>query len=193
MLRRAWRTGPVGSGILCLALLAGCRSAPRSSQMTVDDYRSIAADIAENLRADLATGFLASRTADSPRMVVAFQQVLNYTTDNMSTGAKWYLMKSVVDSLPKSFLHEKNIVFVMSAEQLREAIRIGTVEPDTGTERQPTHTLTAKFRSASRMAGKAGRTDNYLCNYEITDLVTGEVVYTGSAEFTRWARGRSFD
>jgi hypothetical protein len=180
--------------LLGLLVATGCRSAaPRSSQMTVDDYRSIAADIAESLRADLAKGFLSDRTAESPRMVIAFQQVLNYTTDNMSTGAKWYLMKSVVDSLPKSFLHEKNIVFVMSAEQLRAAIKIGTVEPDTGAARHPTHTLTAKFRSASRLAGKTGRTDYYLCSYEINDLVTGEVVYTGQAEFTRWARGRSFD
>jgi hypothetical protein len=180
--------------LLGLLVATGCRSAPpRNTQMTIDDYRLIAAEIAESLRADLATGFLSARTAESPKMVIAFQQVLNYTTDNMSTGAKWYLMKAVVDSLPKSFLHEKNIVFVMSAEQLRAALKIGTVEPDTGSKRQPTHTLTAKFRSASRLAGKTGRTDYYLCNYEINDRATGEVVYTGQAEFARWAPGRSFD
>jgi hypothetical protein len=190
MRRQIWLAPVFAGGLL---LTAGCHSAPRTSQMTVEDYRSIAADIGENLKADLAKGFLADRTPESPRMVIAFQQVLNYTTENMSPGAKWYLMKSVTDSLPKPFLHEKNIVFVMSAEQLREAIKVGTVEPNTGTDRQPTHTFTAKFRSASRMAGKTGRTDYYMCSYEITDLTTGAVAYSSSVEFTRWAKGRSFD
>jgi hypothetical protein len=162
--------------------------------MTTQDYEHIAIEIAGKLRAKLlATGELAERRPDSPQMVVAITKVLNLTSDIMSEGTKWYLMARVKNSLPFATLsREKNIRFVISADHLRLARQRGTVEENFAFERQPTHVMTATFSSVTRAVG-VDRTDLYYCEYSITALKTGELVWVDKVEFKRTAHGRAWD
>lgn len=171
---------------------AGCGSSPKSTRMTVEDYQEVGADIAAHLQEELAVGLLADRSPDSPEWVIAVQKVVNYTDDLMSEGAKWYLMQSVKDSLPKPFLKSKNIQFVIPAEHLREAKRKGEIPEDAYADRKPTHVLTGTFRSASR-AIKKERTDAYMLDSEIREMASGEVVWSGQVTFKRWAEGKKWD
>lgn len=162
--------------------------------MTVDDYQYIAAEIAEKLRAHMAEStMMKERTAESPKWVFAIEKVQNLTSDLMTESTKWYLMARVRESVPiGSFAREKNFAFTIPAERLREARKRGAVSEDMGAERTPTHVMTATFRSVTRAADK-DRTDLYYCDYALTDLKSGEVVWTDKVEFKRAAHGRSWD
>ncbi len=162
--------------------------------MTTEDYEYVAVDMADKLRAGLVeSSLLANRTGDTPPMVIAISKVTNLTSDLMSEGAKWYLMERVKSALPLSTLsRDKNIVFVIPAEHLRDAHRRGTVESDFAAERKPSHAMTATFTSVTRATGK-DRTDLYYCEYTITDLKSGEMVWTDKVEFKRVAHGRAWD
>lgn len=179
---------------LALVLAAGCSHPDRTTVMTVDDYEYIASQIGEKLHTDLVSApLLAERKGDSPRWTIAVQKVQNLTSDVMSEGTKWYLMARVCDSAPIATLkHEKNIVFTIPADRLREARKHGAVPDDMASERKPTHVMSATFISVTRAAGK-DRTDLYHCEYSLTDLKSGEVVWTDKVEFKRAAHGRSWD
>jgi len=177
----------------CCALW-GCAAAPKSTVMTVEDYEYIAREIAGNLRHSLVDkGFLAARRPDSPPIVVAVQKVVNLTSDIMTEPTKWYLMARVVNSRAlRSLRATKNVRFTIPAEHLEEARKRGWVGPGFAQERHPTHAMTATFRSVTRSTG-VDRTDLYYCQYEITDLRTGEVVWSDKVEFKRIAHGRTWD
>ncbi len=163
--------------------------------MTVDDYEHIAAEIGTRLSANMAGGgFLAARGPNDEKMVIAIQKVQNLTNDIMSEPTRWYLMARVRDSLPVGSLsREKNVAFVIPAERLRQARQRGMLrEEDAPMDRRPTHVMSATFRSVTRSTGRE-RTDLYYCDYAITDLGSGEVVWTDKVEFKRAASGRTWD
>ncbi len=175
-------------------VLSGCAGPPRSTVMTVEDYEYVAREMAGNLRRSLVDkGLLASRGPDSPPIVIAVQKVVNLTSDVMSEATKWYLMARVVNSQPlRSLRATKNVYFTIAAEHLREARKRGSVETGFAELRHPTHAMTATFHSVTRSTG-VERTDLYYCQYEITDLLTGETVWSDKVEFKRIAHGRTWD
>lgn len=179
---------------LSVACAGGCASQPKSSVMTVEDYQYIATEMGGKLQGKLATSdVFAGRGGESPAMVVSIQKVSNLTSDMIPESARWYLMEKVKSSLPMAALsRDKNIRFVIPAEHLRQARERGAVEDDFANDRAPTHVMTATFLSATR-AGGLERTDLYYCEYQLTDLSSGEVVWTDTVEFKRTAHGRSWD
>lgn len=183
------------AGVVGLLAAAGCSSsAPKSSIMTTDDYEYIATEIAGKIQAQLgAEGPFANRTPDSPPWVISITKVTNLTSDIMSESTKWYLMEKVASSIPFAQLaREKNVRFVIPADRLRAAKERGTVEQDTGAERQTTHLMTATFTSVTRSTDK-DRTDLYYCEYSIVERAGGEILWNDKVEFKRTAHGRSWD
>lgn len=180
------------SAVTVVVLLAcGCASSqPRSSVMTAEDYQDIAVEVGAKLSDSLASDPLfADRTSESPPMVIAVQKVLNLSSDILSAGARWYLMERMVSSSGiRRLRKEKNLVFVIPAERLREAKRVGVVDDEAGADRRPTHVLRATLRSVSRV-GKEARTDIYFCEFEMTNLQDGELLWSGEHEFKRVASG----
>jgi len=179
------------SAVTCV-ILASCASAPRRTMLTIEDYAFIADEIAAKLQADLSTGPLASRTSGSPPMVISVQKVVNLTSDLLPTSIRRALVVRVKDSLPKVLLEEKNIQFVIPMELVRAGAGTREWEEGSFTERRPTHHMTVKFRSVTRTAEKQ-RTESYLCDYQITALSSGELVWSDQVEFKRWAEGRLWD
>ena len=176
-----------------LILMLGCAGPPRSSVMTTEDYEHIATDIAAELKSNfIDRGVFAERNPDSPKMAIAITKVENLTDDLMSQGARWYLMSRVANSLPfQTLSRDRNVVFVIPADHLREAKKRGTVEEGFAQFRAPTHVMTATFRSVARSTG-IDRTDLYYCEYAIESL-EGELIWTDKVEFKRTAHGRAWD
>ena len=126
-------------------------------------------------------------------MTIAINRVTNLTSDMIPESAQWYMMERVKNSQSIGRLsRDKNIVFTIPAEHLRQAKAHGAVEEGFGQARAPTHVMSATFRSVTRSTGK-DRTDLYYCEYEITDLATGEIAWTDKVEFKRVAKGESWD
>ncbi len=177
--------------IALAAIVGGCASTgPQSTRLTTDDFIATSSDMAAQLR---GSDFLRERTPDSPRIVIAIRSVENLTSDLMSGGEKWTLMNRVRNSVAvRDVCREKNIAFVIPAEKLESGREKGTLEPDAAAGRAPTHVMSAIFTSIRR-AAKNQRADVYSCQYQITDLATGQLAWSGVFEFQRQAAGRAYD
>jgi hypothetical protein len=126
-------------------------------------------------------------------MIVAIHKVENLTSDIIPEGDRWWMMQRVRASQPILTLsRDKNLRFVIPAEHLQAGIDRGNLEDDFAKDRKPTHEMSATFLSATRAAGKH-RTDAYLCEYRITDLASGSLVWTEIFEFKRAAFGKGYD
>ena len=181
-----------GLSVALAAAVAGCQT-PRSTRLQVDDYEYMATEISGQLQRTMVEGFLAERGPDSEPMTVAIQKVTDYSHDMLSDGEKWYLMAKVRDTLHHRLRKEKNIVFVIPADTIRLARRMGDIEEQAAFEnRAPTHVMNGVIRSVTRTT-EQDRTDAYQLNCELTDLGVGEVVWTSKVEFKRVARGRAWD
>jgi len=148
------------------------------------------AELAAKLR---ASDLMLNRGSDSSKMIVAITKTENLTTDLISAGEQWYIITRIRDSLPISVLREqKNFVFVIPQEHLRSGRDKGNFPEGFAGSRDPTHEMTATFRSSRRAAG-LNRTDAYECEFRLTDLSTRELVWTNVVAFKRVAVGRSYD
>ena len=173
--------------VLCVG---ACSAPPRSTQLTTSDLDATTAAMAAKLA---SSKFLADRTADSPRVVIAISKVENLSSDIITEGEEWMLMQRVRDSLPIVQLgKQRNLAFVIPAEHLKAGQARGTLDAEFAKGRKPTHEMDATFRSGTRTSGK-DRTDAYLVEYRITDLSSGELVWDESFEFKRVAQGLSYD
>jgi len=166
------------------------RTSGQSTSITSADLREITTEIAERLK---ASDFLKDRTPDSPPDIITLRKVINYTSDVLREGDRWYLMYRVLDSFEiRTLSQEKNIRIVIPAERLAE-LKANVPEAERAAAlRNPTHVMEAIFRSVTAAAGK-DRTDAYYCQYIITALDTGEVVWSARFEFKRAAVGRAYN
>lgn len=172
-----------------LSTLGGC-AAKQTTRIRVVDLEETTTVIADKLR---ASDFLAERSPASPQMVIAIQKVENLTTDLLPESDRWWMMQRVRASQPILALsRDRNIRFVIPAEHLREGMDRGNFDADFAANRSPTHEMTATFLSATRSAGK-DRTDAYMCEYRVTDLSSGSLVWTEVFEFKRAAFGKGYD
>lgn len=175
---------------LLAALVAACAAPPRTTRLKVEDFEDVAIEMAASLQ---RSPILAHRSPDSPQMIIAVSKVENLSSDILSDGEKWYLMDRVIDSRAIEALRESdNIRFVIPAEKLRLLNR--TLDPDeqAGADRNPTHTMTARLLSLVRTAG-ADRTDLYDCQFTLTALPSGEIVWTDNFAIKRIARGKAYN
>lgn len=184
--------------LACVALWAGltgpgvpgCASAPRSSTLSVDDIEFTADELVHKLS---DSDWLRGRTSGSPRVVIAIQKVENLSSDVIPEPDRWYIMTRLRASRPlEAYRRLYNVAFVIPAEHLAASSAQSEAEREIGAGRRPTHELTATFRSATRSAG-LDRTDAYQCECRVTDLASGELVWTDTVEFKKTAFGKAYD
>ncbi len=173
-----------------IGMLLACASPPRTTRLQVVDFEDIAIEMASKLK---ASAFLQDRSPDAPTMVIAVNKVENLSSDILSDGEKWYLMDRVIDSRAITALREShNIRLVIPAEKLRLLNRTLDSDEQAGALRSPTHTMTARLLSLSRSAG-LDRTELYDCQFILTDLAGGEIVWTENVAIKRVARGKAYN
>ncbi len=186
----AFRLSVCTLGVSLLVGVSGCAApAPRSTSLTSDDLVVTASELAAKLT---SSDWLRQRSEDSPRAVVVVSRVQNLSNDLLSQGEQWYVITRVRDSLPIADLRRsKALAFVIPSDR----VAVGTLSnnPQGYTGRSDaTHEMTATFRSARRAAGLHA-TEGYDCEFRITALDTGEVVFADSVAFKRVAVGKSYD
>jgi hypothetical protein len=176
--------------LLMMMVLAGCHT-PQSSRIQVDDYVEMASAMAQSLRQSEA---FAERSAESEPWIVSFDKVLNLSSEIMPQGEQWGVVALVRGAQPiDSLWNDKRVAFVIPAQYAID--RRGTMDVERankgfGSERGVTHTITATFRSVTRVdeAGE-GRTDVYACEFQMLDLNTNQSVWIDTFEFKRIAKG----
>jgi hypothetical protein len=177
--------------IVMVALCAlGCKT-PQTSRIAVEDYLEMTAQMAQSLRQSDA---FAQRTATSETWVVSFDKVLNLSSEIMTRGEQWGVVAMVRGAQPiNSLWNDKRVAFVIPAQYAID--RRGTLDAERadkgfGTERGVTHTITATFRSVTRVPEDGnGRTDVYACEFQMLELNTNESVWIDRFEFKRSATG----
>jgi hypothetical protein len=178
--------------VIALAALSllGCKT-PQSSRIQVDDYLEMTDAMAQSLRQSDA---FAQRSSDSEPWIVSFDKVLNLSSEIMPQGEQWGVVAMVRGAQPINALwDDKRVAFVIPAQYAID--RRGTLDAERadkgfGTERGVTHTITATFRSVTRIGADGdGRTDVYACEFQMLDLNTNEPVWLDTFEFKRTATG----
>ena len=178
-------------GMMAVPLFLAASGSPQTTRMTIDDFDAMTAAMAGSL---LSSEALAARTADSDPWIVSIQKVMNLSNDVMPQREQWSIMAQIRGaSSIETLWHEKNVRFVLPAERVM-AMRGSAAEFDDGfgKQREPTHAMTATFRSITR-AQERDRTDVYYTEFEIIDLRTGVPVWQDRFEFKRAARGHLWD
>jgi hypothetical protein len=170
--------------------LTGCAAPARSTRLETLDFESIVVEIAASLR---ASDFLSDRTPSSPEVLLTVQKPTNLTSDLLTEGEKWYLIDRVTHSFHiRDLARERRIRFIIPAERLENLKELIPDDREIGSERAPTHVMTAVLRNVTRAAG-ADRTDLYAAHYTITSIKTGETEWTGEYLLKRAAQGRSYN
>ncbi|MBS0195966.1 MAG: hypothetical protein JSR77_04335 [Planctomycetes bacterium] len=176
--------------VLTACVFIGACAGPQTTSLRADDLSVTANDMAEKLKeSDVMRG----RGPTSPPMVIAINKVENLTTDLIPASEQWYMIAKVRDSLPIVAMRgQMQVYFVIPAEHLREGQERGNLPADFAGQRNPTHELTATFRSARRAKG-VDQTDAYECEYRLTNIATGELEWADAFGFKRFAAGKSYD
>ncbi len=180
---------------VCLALTScATTGASRSSRMTTEDLTEMSEAMAQSLAQSDA---LRNRTPTSEPWVISIDRVQNLTTDIITESERWYVIQRLRSSLPiRAMSQQKNITFVIPKERL-DAMRNDpkidvSTDPNFGTQRTPTHQMTAKFMGSERAIALA-RTDTYYCEFEIMNFATGVPEWTDRFEYKREAVGHIWD
>jgi hypothetical protein len=180
------------TAILLAATLVGCATA-RSTRVTVEDFSEMSNAMAQSLA---RSPWLDQRNPASEPITVSIEKVQNLSSDVMTQSEQWYVIQKLRSSLPITALWDQKAVrFVIPPEKQQLVRQDAALAPDAadyGSQRRPTHLMSATFRSITR-ADATNRTDLYYCEFEILDLATRLPVWTDKFEFKRAAAGHVLD
>jgi len=183
--------------VLCLSLaMVSCASTSGggTTRMTAEDFTEMSEAMAQSLAQSDA---LRDRTPQSEPWVVSIDKALNLSTDIITESERWYVIQRLRSTLPiRAMSQQRNITFVIPKERL-DAIRNNpkldiSDDRNFGSERAPTHQMTATFRGGVR-ADALNRSDYYYCEFEIIDLRTGVPAWADKFEYKRAATGHIWD
>lgn len=183
--------------VVMLVALAGCSAPPRSTRLTIGDLNEATTRMTTSLA---MSDLIRDRGPDSPRMVIVINKVENLTTDLIPVAEQWMMIARLRGAMPiQELSRNKNILFQIDPRRHR-LLRDAGYEEDFGPTIEPTHVMTATFRSSRREVrdpAKGGHVvrvaDLYALEYSITDLVTRQLQWTDRFEFQREAVGLRID
>jgi len=172
---------------LVLTIVSGCGSAPNTTRMSIDDLDAMSAEMAQSLQ----SGLFAQRGPHSPPMVIAIDKAENYSTELIPVNERWQIMQRLRSSQPIVDLrNNRNVSFTIPRDEL-DSGRTGD-EAGLAARRAPSHTMEARFMSLRR-AGGQDTTMLYTCEFRITDLSSGEIVWTDTFDFKKAASGLGYN
>ncbi len=181
-------TAGAAAGVVLIA--TGCSAPARTSRLTVADMEEVSVAMSQSL---LQSETIRSRTRESAPWVVAMNRVENLSSDVITVSERWSMMQGLQNELSLSALaNERNLTFVIAAEHLRHLQEQKDIDPGFGSGRAPTHQLGATIRSITRQAD-LHRTDAYIVEFRMTDIDSGQQVWSGEYPIKRAAFGRSWD
>ena len=168
----------------------GCSPpAARTTFLSSVDLVDMTDRMAESFAADAVLG---RRTPGSAPWVVSIDRAVNHTNQVMPSREKWLYVARLRALLAGSDLAgSRNIVWVVPPERWPAAPDEVGPGPDSA-RLPPTHLLAAEF-PALTSTSPAGRSDMYVCAYQLTEVRTGRLVWEDRWEVKRAMRGLTYD
>ena len=170
-------------------LLGGCGGPPQARTTFLDsvDLQAMTDQMAQSFTQD---DVINARTDVSDRWIISIYRIINSTNQIIPDRQKWLYINRLRAMLGQSDVaQQRNLTWIIPPERWSiVAQETGDAEPY-GLRLEPTHLLTAEFSALTNTSG-SGRTDMYVCAYELVELLTGRVVWQDSWEVKRDVTGR---
>ncbi len=180
----------IACAMILLSTSAGCSPpAVRTTFLASVDLVDMTDRMALSFANDSVIG---RRTDASERWVISIDRVANGTYQVMPAREKWLYTSRLRALLGESDLaRRRNIVWVVPPERWPAAAgELGTA--DVPGRLRPTHLLSAEFQTLTSTS-VAGRTDMYVCAFQLTELEYGRIVWEDLWEVKYAVRGVTWD
>ena len=181
-----------GAVVPCaILLLAGCGGAPkaRTTFLNSVDLIEMTDRMAESFAAD---ELMHERSPQSHQWIVSIDRMHNLTNQVIPEREKWLYIARLRAVLQQSDIaRDRNIIWVIPPERwpmVQEELGDAPYE----LRRTPTHEMTAEFGALTNTSGK-GRSDAYLCEYQLVDIAEGRIVWSDKWEVKRSVSGKTYD
>jgi hypothetical protein len=175
-----------------LLALGGCGATPLPKTTFLGSVDLV--DMTEQMSRSFANDpRIAGRTADDEPWVISIHRVANNTNQIIPENEKWAYVGRLRAKLAESDLsRERSIIWVVPPERWPLITReLGLPEPP-DQRMSPTHLLTAQFEALTTSFGR-GRSDAYVCDYQLVDLRSGLMVWEDAWEVKRSVMGLMYD
>lgn len=182
------------SATLCLCgsiALAGCSGAPkaRTTFLNSVDLIEMTDRMAESFASDEG---MRERSSQSSQWIVSIDRMHNLTNQVIPEREKWLYIARLRAVLQQSpIARERNIIWVIPPERWH-IVQAELGDAPHELRRTPTHEMTAEFGALTNTSGK-GRSDAYLCEYQLIDMHDGRIVWSDSWEVKRSVSGKTYD
>ena len=166
----------------------GC-SAPEVRTTFLDSVDLV--DMTDRMAASFAgDAVIGRRTQASATWVVSIDRVVNHTNQIIPNREKWLYVTRMRALLSESQIgRRRNIVWVVPPERWPAAA--GELK-STHRRLRPTHLLAAEFQTLTRTSA-AGRSDTYVCAFQLTDIGDGRLVWEDLWEVKYAAQGLTWN
>ena len=173
--------------IASVAALGCSAPAARTTFLRSVDLVDMTDQMAQSFAADPVIG---RRTPADDPWVVSIAPVANQTNQIIPAREKWLYVVRLRSLLARSDLaYRRHLVWVIPPEQWPLA---GDELDDPGPRTRPTHVLAAEFQTLTNTSG-AGRSDMYVCSFQLTNPATGRLVWEDWWEVKRATSGLTYD
>lgn len=178
--------------VACAALAAAC-SPPKAQTpfLRSVDMVEMTGRMAQSFT---ATPAIAERTVRSPRWLISIDKVANNTNQIITENQKWAYVGRLRALLTQTKISDqKNLVWIVPPERwpiIAEELRSVGEPPEL--RRPPTHVMGATFDALTNTSGE-GRSDAYLCTFQLVELASGALVWEDSWEVKRTVAGKTYD
>ncbi len=174
--------------ILLAAGCAGC-AAPevRTTFLGSVDLVDMTDHMADSFAADPVIG---RRSEASETWVISIDRVVNHTNQIIPVREKWlYTTRMRARLAGSDIARRRNIIWVVPPERWPTAA--GELESE-HRRLPPTHLLAAEFQTLTRTSA-AGRSDTYVCAFQLTNLRDGRLVWEDLWEVKYAAQGLTWN
>ena len=189
--------------VLVMLSLGGCVSPPqaRTTFLTSADLVEMTDRMARSFTRD---EIIASRSSSDEPWVISIYRVVNHTNQIMPERERWMYIGRLRALLAQCRLEmtlanqtdvsqQRSLIWIVPPERWPMiAQELGADHEPYGLRMNPTHQLTAEFHTLTNTSA-AGRSDAYLCSFQLIDLRSGSIVWEDSWEVKRAVRGLTFD
>lgn len=181
--------------VMCSVMcgVVSCMSQPRARTTFLNS-----ADLV-NMTDQMAASFahdpvISSRSGEDEPWVISIYRVVNHTNQIMPERERWMYIGRLRALLAQTDVAEqRNLVWIVPPERWPLiAEELGVSHEPYGLRMKPTHQLTAEFYTLTHTSA-AGRSDAYMCSFQLLDLRSGAIAWEDSWEVKRAMPGLTFD
>jgi hypothetical protein len=179
--------------LMVLLALGGCGGPPKIQTTFLRSVDLI--DMTDKMAQSFANNdVIGKRTPSDTPWVISINRVANNTNQIIPDREKWLYVGRLRAVLAQSDLaKQRSIVWVIPPERWPiVAEELGVSKEPYGLRMNPTHQLTADFGALTNTSGK-GRSDAYVCDYQLFDLNSGTIMWEDKWEVKRAITGKTYD